>query len=300
MPLTTDHQASGKNIKASEDAEDRYVQQEQSQGQSQENAQAERLQQQWKTKQIVLTLIPRSSWGWEVFAEQVKNSTDEGAKYTAEDDRLQDENSSLSDHNFQDDDKACSESTQCTSEYHRENFLGGSFREVHCLYNYLMLSEEECCRQLVEKYLHDKLANYDWRREKLYDPDLQNSHDRQKGSCFAMADKDWLERGQIELDGWEYLFEKLDFLEISPEYRNKLFECLDDLRQAAVHRNHYRLSKDSLETALQVPSLFGDEHRASEMQRVYRIALQEPSERHPEDQTFFKNSYTPSSTTPPF
>lgn len=166
-------------------------------------------------------------------------------------------------------------------------YLPNSFRELHYFYNYVRVTLENSCRDAALTALGENLADQLWCRRRLIDPGRSNHSCRIHDSCFAMADKEWTEPGQIELESWSYFFGKIDVPGIEFDDRIEMFECLDSLRQAAVHREHCRLSKEDLEVAMRLPTILLDEARSSEIGQVYQILLQEPSARSLEDQAVF-------------
>ncbi len=149
-------------------------------------------------------------------------------------------------------------------------YVNKPFAELHYLYNYLRVSNEDSCREYAQKQYGERLTDVDWLRVTL-DGGERHQH------RFEMADKPWNAPGQVELDGWGYFFGKVELPMVHYETRLKLFSANNKLRQAAVHRFHCGLSKGDLELAMMLPAILGDERRASETQQVYEAFILDPS-----------------------
>ena len=161
-------------------------------------------------------------------------------------------------------------------------FPAKSFRERHYFYNYVRLTVENSCHETAMKSTKGQIADREWCRCRL-----------KSNTFYQMADKEWSKPGQIEIDGWSFFSETVG-LPGTCDDRKKAFSCLNFLRQAAVHRRHGSVSKGRLETAMSLPTILGDDVRASEIRSVYHILLQDPCNRKEEDQALVdKVLYTP-------
>ena len=179
----------------------------------------------------------------------------------------------------------CSDDQSCELAPIDLTFLGNRFREWHYFYNFVRMTLEDSCRGAVVQAWGERPEDLPWLRYKLCDPDVPMCRVRE--DMHAMADKEWSQQGQIELDGWAYFFDRVGVQNIEFKDKTLVFGCANNLRQAAIHRNHSRLSKADLEVALQLPAILLDEQRSSEVQKAYQIVLQDPSERSSEDQDHF-------------
>lgn len=157
------------------------------------------------------------------------------------------------------------------------------FVELHHLYNYLLISLEDSCREYAMRCFGEKMTDRSWLIVKL---DLGPDHNTR----FSMADKQWAAPGQIEIGGWVFFIERLGLPEGINKLRDKLFPALNKLRQAAIHRWHWRLSKENLEIAMLLPDILGDERCASEMKQVYTAFLQDPAALDAETKVFLHAS----------
>ena len=169
-------------------------------------------------------------------------------------------------------------------------YLERPFQELHSFYRYVLNIGEESCFDFAQQLFNGNLDDEQWDRIQRFDFD-----DR-------MVAKEWKEPGQIEIPDWAYFFAhsgiRIHYPGIDHFEINKIFECMGDLRQAAVHRDHKRISRMDLETALRLPGLFGDEDRESQLARIYDIVLQEPSNRCPENISFFETTIHTQEKTP--
>lgn len=141
-------------------------------------------------------------------------------------------------------------------------YLENPFEELHYFYNYVLSTLEDCCSNRAQQRFSKELEDTDWKNPLLIDHRFDNPR--------KMADKQWHEPGQIELEAWLYFFEKV-CLNANHEEQNKVFRYANRVRQAAIHR--IPVDVDSLEYALRLPALMGDHKRAAELRAVYDVII---------------------------
>jgi len=140
-------------------------------------------------------------------------------------------------------------------------YVDKPFTELHYLYNYLRVSNEDSCCEYAQKYLGENLRDRPCLRWTLDSRSFENL----------------TAPGQVELEGWNDFFKVVGLPKGNYELRMKLFSANNKLRQAAVHRRHWELSKENLEFAMTLPAVLGDDQRASEIEQVYEAFLQDSS-----------------------
>jgi hypothetical protein len=165
-------------------------------------------------------------------------------------------------------------------------YINKPFAELHYLYNYLRVSNEDSCHEYAQKQCGGKLTDVNWLRFNL---DLGGKDDDR----FRMAHRQWNDPGQIELTDWAYFFEKVGLSRAYHGTRVDFFAANVKLRHAAVHRSHWELSKASLELAMMLPAILGDDRRASETKHVYEAFLQDPSSLDPSKASFLRTRLHP-------
>ena len=147
--------------------------------------------------------------------------------------------------------------------YKEPTYLSNRFRELHLLYNYLRIRFERICHDFAMQHYGKELRDKGWKTLKLsYIHNLKYQYDK--------AIVQYHEPGQAALEHWTFFFEKMTSMP------REVLQNVNMLRHVAVHRRHYELSIEGLESALKLPSLLNRQDINKEIQQVYE-ALKFPS-----------------------